>query len=474
MAPESEAEVRLELIPFQDGPRGFVQFGTSPWLDYFYLLAHGGRGSGKSKGGAIRGVTYAVSWPGSLGIVTAPTYNLLHDSTVPVLFETLEQFGLVPEIGYTYNRTREEVVLPGFRSKILLRTTEKPERLRGMNAAWFWMDEPRDSPLLAFQNLQATLRQQGYPHQGWCTTTPVGKRHWTYGVFYREKASMEGYLDHLNITADAGSARYVAYPARTRENPFGGQQLYDQLAATYGPDSLFSKQELEGDFVLMEGLVYSGWNPAKHVKPRSEWPSQPSQISRIIAGVDFGFRNPSAIVVEGLDKANRRYLIHEFYQSGLSESELVMEAAKIGQRFKVQLFICDSADPGWIKALRRGGLPARAVKKKTIGSPNNPSSGIAMCSLALRREDPVYGQMFYVDPGCENFRREIESYVWDEARLDLNPREVPRKFGDHLMDAWRYAETTIGRIWDPEAERMLKAEGIVLPSTGRLIKTEIN
>ena len=464
--------VQIQLFGWQGpGPRGFVNFGTAneakveEWADYLYLLAHGGRGSGKSKAGAIRAVRYMLAWPGSLGVVTAPTYDMLHSSTLIVFMETLDQFGFVRDQDYVYNHTREEIVLRPVNSKVIFRTTEKPERLRGMSIAWFWMDEPRESPLVAFQNLQACMRQQGYPHQGWCTTTPVGKRHWTYGMFYRRAAAREGYLAEHGLTERVEGARFVAYPARTRDNPFGGEALYQQMIATYGEDSAAMRQEMNGEFVLMAGLVYDGWNPARHVLPKKDWPGRPEKI---IAGVDFGFRNPSAIIVEGLDRQYRRYLLRELYRPGLSEQELVREASALGKQYGIQLFICDSADPGWIKALRRGGLPARAVKKKTVGSPNNPSSGIALCSLTLRRTLDDGSGMFFVDPACENFRREIESYVWDEAKLDMNLKEVPRKYGDHLMDAWRYAETTIARLWDREAERLLKIE------TSRLITTEIN
>ena len=352
----------IEIFGFQlaarDGSPGFIHLGAAhgradlaAWEEHLVLLAHGGRGSGKTWGGAIRTALYCRTWRGALFIVTAPTMWMMHDSTWPALEATFDSVGLKPgRGGYTYNRDREEVTIHPTGVTILLRSTEHPDRLRGQSAAAAWMDEPRDSPFEAFTNLTGTLRQDGYPHQLWLTTTPAGRRHWLCKIFYPNRAI---YMPHERIitptapmaggsAVGAGAGRYVPFPARTRDNPFGGEGLYQFMSGTMGTGTLLARQELEGEFVLMEGLVYDQWDPDFYVKPRAEWPTQVPR--RVIAGVDFGFTNPSAFCIEGLDEQGRRYIMHELYERHLSEQQLVSRAIDIANEYHPYRWECVASE----------------------------------------------------------------------------------------------------------------------------------
>lgn len=446
----------IEIFGFQlaarDGGPGFIHNGAayghadlSMWEDHLVLLAHGGRGSGKTMGGAIRAALYCLTWRGALFIVTAPTMWMMHDSTWPALERALNWMGVNPgPHGYTYNRDREEVTLHPTDVTILLRSTEHPDRLRGQDAAAAWQDEPRDSPFEAFTNLTGTLRQQGYPHQLWLTTTPAGRRHWLCKVFYPNRAI---YMPTERIiTPPPASGRYVPYPARTRDNPFGGEDLYQFMAGTMGTNTLLARQELEGEFVLMEGLIYDQWDPDFYVKPRAEWPTQMPR--RIIAGVDFGFTNPSAICVEGYDELNRRYIMRELYERQLSEHQLVSRALDIANEYHPYRWECDSEDPRWIDALRSAGLPVVRARK-TKGSTRDISSGLGLCYAALGQPG-VGDQHFFVDPSCGHFQNEIEGFVYDTVLVTAKRTNDPERgllFANHLMDAWRYSEAGIVRYW---------------------------
>lgn len=456
------------LVGFQAGPYGFVRVGTddSPtgWLDYLYQIVYGGRGAGKSQAGALRTLKYVVSWPRAFGVITAPTLNVIHDATLPALQRVLEQAGIHEDRDYSYNNTREEIKLWNG-GTILLRSTEHPQRIRGMDAAWFWMDEPRDSPLEAFLNLQATLRQQGFPHQGWMTTTPLGKYHWTYPLFYPEEAAREGFgRDDLQ---SRGTGTYIKFNAPTRENPFGGEELYQNLIRTYGVDSPRARQELEGQIVIQEGLVYPTWDSSKYVVPEADWPGSPV---RVVAGVDFGFSAPAGVIVEGVDKAGRRYLLDQIYEAGLDEDTLGSRLVSLKRKYGILYFACDWADPRWMHTLRRRfKLPAVKALKK-VGSGRDPSSGIGLCNKVLA-DDPDLGQMFYVSPKCADFVMEIENYVRDEPSALRNPDERPRKFRDHLMDAWRYAEAFIADHYHRPGEKvssLLKTKVVTIKQAKKL------
>ncbi len=429
----------IRLFGFQ---RQFVRLGLDPGATpqvapYQFLLAHAGRGSGKSRAGAYRALSYIGRYPGSLGIITAPTYNMLHDASLANLLDVFSEAGLVRNHDYFYTGMREEIIVRrGHKeSKILLRTTEHPERLRGPTAAWFWMDEPRDSPFVAFTNLVGTLRQFGFPHQGWMTTTPKGRKHWLYRLFFKRDELFE---DAADVDVTAMPAEYHTFNAATEENPFGGQDLAAVLRSQF-KGTMMERQEVGGDFVILEGLVYPGWNGATHVVPRDKWPVQ--RPNRVMAGVDFGYSAPCAIIVEGYDKAGRRYIMDEECKSGLSEQEMIAKAKVLRAEYGIALFSCDDEDPRWIAAMREAHLPAVPAKKGKLGI-GNPSGSVALCAAALA--DPAG---FYVDPKCEGFIEEIESYEKATTREDQEQSEKPKKGNDHRMDAWRYSEVMIKRLW---------------------------
>ena len=78
----------------------------------------GGLGSGKSWSGAVKAVLYAIQHPGSLGLVCAPTYRQMRDSTLREFFKVLPR-----ELIKSYNKSEYELVLING-SEVLFRSLE--------------------------------------------------------------------------------------------------------------------------------------------------------------------------------------------------------------------------------------------------------------------------------------------------------------------------------------------------------------
>lgn len=476
----------IELIGYQRGADGYVRYGKSPrpvlseWEEYLYLLVHGGVGSGKSRGGGYRMLDYMATWPNSFGIVLTPTRDIFRISTQVVIRQVFAQAGLHEGEHWTYNKTESMFTLLETGAQAWCTSSEEPDNIIGASAAWAWLDEPGKMPLIAFQNVQKRLRQHNYPHQCWLSGTPQGKTHWLHAYFYPEQTdpdvfqeyqlspSYEGgggdvWREHVFDDGSTQRSHYRARAASTLDNPYGGKELYAQLMSTYGAGSPQVEQDLLGRFVVLTGLTFPLWQADRHLRAESEWPEQPDKV---IAGVDFGFAAPAAIVVEGIDGAGRRYIIDEFYQAGCSEQLLISHAKRLRQQHNIRWFFGDPADPRWMAAMRMAGLPMiKAQKRRGTGS--DPSFGIGLCAWALTHPGPDGTQGFYVAPRCRHFRLEIENYVREETRLNHNPAELPRQKGDHAMDAWRYAEMGIARLWDRPDMR----GGVRPPTT---LRTEVS
>ena len=194
-----------------------------------YPAAVCGIGGGKTEGGAIKTFMFCMEHPGAVGMVTAPTFRMLEDATLRTLFK------VIPSNLYAYHKGEMRLAFKNG-SEVLLRSTDDPERLRGPNLAFVWMDEAARSPSEAFKILQGRIRLPGFPHQLWVTTTPKGFN-WVFQEFAAEKR--EGYSIHT-------------WP--TFANPYLDDDFAKRLRNDYPGN--FGLQELEAQFVITEGSAF--------------------------------------------------------------------------------------------------------------------------------------------------------------------------------------------------------------------------
>ena len=81
----------------------------------FYV---GGVGAGKTTAGALRALAHALDYPGSLGLIGAPTYPMLRDTTQRTFFALLGEPGdplpnSSPVRGRGASRARPDLPSPG-------------------------------------------------------------------------------------------------------------------------------------------------------------------------------------------------------------------------------------------------------------------------------------------------------------------------------------------------------------------------
>jgi predicted phage terminase large subunit-like protein len=140
--------------------------------DARFRLFVGGRGSGKTRGGAIEALRQPA---GSVGLIAAPNYPMLRLGAMETVLQLVAQAG----IGVSWNKTEKELVLIGNR-KIIFRSADDPASFRGANVGWFWLDEVAYMQPEVWETIVPTLRYA--PGRGWATTTPKGKT-WVYDLW---------------------------------------------------------------------------------------------------------------------------------------------------------------------------------------------------------------------------------------------------------------------------------------------------
>jgi hypothetical protein len=167
-------------------------------------------------------------------------------------------------------------------------------------------------------------------------------------------------------------ARHVLFRASTRDN---AANLPDTFIEDLGYSGDLADQEIEGLFVAFSGLVYR-FPRDVHVRG---WPGDIA-FKRVIGGIDWGYTNPTAAVVFGLD-ADGWASLHD---------ERLPAIVELSWKHQVAVWYCDSEDPGNIgelnAALARSGLETRAVAAQK--GPGSVADGIQTVTrlLAVRSD----------------------------------------------------------------------------------------
>ena len=133
-------------------------------------------------------------------------------------------------------------------------------------------------------------------------------------------------------------------------------------------------------------------------------------------GLDFGVKDPDAMVKVAIDKANKKlYWKQEIYQNSLSTPELsaIIKSRGVGNR----LIVADNAALRTINDLRKDGLNIVPVIKPRI----------------VDRIKAIWEYQIIVDPESYDLEKELNTYVWLDKK-----GEIPIDENNHLIDAASY------------------------------------
>jgi PBSX family phage terminase large subunit len=352
----------------------------------------GGIGSGKSYAGAAKVLT-KIATPG-VGTIYAPTYAMLRDATRRSLIDLLTQLG----VEHRLHRSENRITIISTGHEILCRSLDNPDGLRGPNLSWAWVDEAAFIPREAWQIVLGRVRV-GDKAQAWITSTPKG-RNWLWEMWERDATGNE--LDPYR----------PLFRVRTSENP----ELPDGFVDSLGYSGAFAEQELLGEFVAFEGLVYKAFRRSTHVA------QQDVEHWRAIVAADIGTRNPTAILSLYQAGDERIHLARETYRRGMASSEIVAAICEAADSCKAEAIVLDPSAAGIIADLQRAGYPA-------VRGDNAIADGIARVTDALEHG-------LTIDPGCVATISEMESYRYPEG--SRSGSENPIKDSDHALDALRY------------------------------------
>lgn len=326
----------------------------------------------------------------NIGAIIAPTYKILQQSTLEKFFS------LFPPFRKLYKEQKGEIVISETK-KIYTRSADNPLGLEGMTLDFAWLDEAGMMPRLVWNVIRSRVSITG--GQVLLTTTPYSMN-WIYQDFY---LPWKNKLDP--------SLSFFTW--KSIDNSKFSKKFFEEERKRLRPEE-FARRYC-GEFKKMEGLVYD--LSSDQIIDITSLPS----VARFVAGIDWGYRNPSAILILAITK-DKVYVVDEWKEVGKTTAEIIDVLKGFISRYNISKIYPDPAEPDRIKELALSGIECENVSKDIKG-------GISYVQQLIKEKK------LFVFKSCENFLDEINSYHYPENNLT----DVPVKLNDHLLDCLRYA-----------------------------------
>lgn len=345
----------------------------------------------------------ALSRPNKIAYI-APTYQQARDIAWEQLKKELQ--GAIVSI----NQARLEIVtrtVQGGESLIVLRGWESIETLRGQSFDFIVADE-----ISSMRNFwiswQEVIRPTLTDRKGEVLfiSTPKGFNHF-YELFNLESKDN-----------DFKSFHFTSY-----DNPTIPADEIDKARQQLTEDRF--AQEYLADFRKTEGLVYKEFDRDRHIyEPNS------LKVSFVesIAGVDFGFTHPCAVISIGKDADGNYYVTQEWYKTGRTEAQI----AEYVRSCSFNAVYPDPESPSAIQALVEKRVPVIEVNKNK----DSVRNGINIVRELFKRN------RLKISRDCVNLIAELETYSYAAKGDGMYEPENPVKEHDDALDALRYALMT--------------------------------
>lgn len=363
-----------------------------------FRVVNCGRRFGKTTLAVVEMVGKAVSQDNQIVSYIAPTFQQARDISWSLLRKVADP------VTVKVNESRLELTVKtkyGGTSLISLRGWESIETMRGMRNDLVIPDEV-SSYRNFWSNWQEILRPTLTDTKGQALflSTPKGFNHF-YELFNLE-----------NKDLDYKSFHFTSY-----DNPFIPKEEIDKASEELTEDRF--AQEYMADFRKTEGLVYKEFDRTKHLYDEFNG----KQLEKI-AGIDFGFTNPTCVLTIIRDSDETFWVENEWYKSGKTDIEVAEFVASQG----FNKVYPDPESPSSIAEL----VKARVNVREVIKNKDSIKNGITKVAELFKA-----GKL-KINKRCENLIWELETYSYPDKKDMHNPDENPIKENDHACDALRY------------------------------------
>lgn len=366
----------------------------------------GGVGSGKTVAGLMRLARHIFEWnPGEQIAVVAPTVPMLRNVIIP----EMRQWDLLGQPGIEYKSSENLIEYPNETTVILesANNERKIQRLEGLNLAAAWLDEVAQHEQRTYHVLGDRLRTGNYRNL-FATGTPKGFN-WVFDEFVDtlEDVHEESVADGTLIQNEHTTTIYGVSTATNEANP----DDYVQARKRQHTGQSY-KQEIEGEFVQFEGLVYPWFDEENLVD------EAPTDYDEVVYGVDWGYNNPAVALV--IVRSGDEWIVaDEWYERRQTADDHARAVEAMVEQWGPGAIYCDPSEPANIEVFQRERLDARPAVNDVIPGIQHVSS--------------LHDRLRIVR-SCQSLRNEMNQYQYE----DDDVKDQPLKQNDHACDGLRY------------------------------------
>ena len=238
-------------------------------------------------------------------------------------------------------------------------------------------------------------------------STPRGRNNWFAEFFYR------GYEEDFS--------EWCSIKATYKDNP--RMTVQDIEEAKKGMSEAEFKQEYEADFNQFEGQV---WN-FNHEKCVGTYKEMDLRQMDIFAGLDVGYRDPTAFCVIAYDWDDEvYYVLDEYFDAERTTEQHAREIQLMIDKWDIDYIYIDAA-----AAQTRFDF-AQQYDISTINAKKSILDGIAKVAAV------VDNNFLMVDSSCTEVLTSLDQYQWD-PNPNLAKEKPKHNRASHMADALRYA-----------------------------------
>jgi hypothetical protein len=238
-------------------------------------------------------------------------------------------------------------------------------------------------------------------------STPRGRNNWFSEFFYR------GFSDDF--------PEWCSIRATYRDNPRMSES--DITEARKSMSEAEFKQEYEADFNTYEGQIWK-FNFETQVKDLSQFDTSKMDV---FAGLDVGFKDPTAMCVIAYDwEEDKYYLVDEYMNNERTTEQHAVEIQKLIDKWDIDYIYIDSA------AQQTRFDFAQNYDISTINAKKSVLDGIGHVSAIIDNDK------LYVDQECKQSQACLDAYQWD-PNPNLIKEKPKHNMASHMADGMRYA-----------------------------------
>ena len=268
-----------------------------------------------------------------------------------------------------------------------------------------FIEEVYEVPKEIVDQLNLRMRGKAPNQQIYMAFNPISAKHWLY-----------------DFCEGATRPESSIYSQSTfRDNPFLPDEYVKALEDMYRTNPNKARVFCDGNWGAdVEGLVYKN-----HVLSDFDINELIKQGLEVRVGIDWGFVDPTTVVVSLFDKPKKEiYIIGEFYKRGATLEEIKDGIVQLG--ISKQKMYCDGAEPDKVDYLRRNGFNAVSAKK---------GAGSVKAGISFLQDMKII-----CHESCVNVAAELENYVYlkDKKTGQYIEDSYDHDFS-HTMDALRYS-----------------------------------